>query len=41
MVLRAMQVKRRESDKVGWRGILGGVKWQVLSVKILPEQRPG
>ena len=26
MVMRAMQVQRRESDKVGRRGILGGVK---------------
>lgn len=41
MEMRAMQVKGRESDKVGRRGILGGGKWQVLSVKILLEQRPG
>lgn len=36
MEMRAMQVKGRESDKVGrLRGILGGGKWAVLSVKIL------
>lgn len=31
IVMRAMQIKRRESDRVGRRSILGGVNWKVLS----------